>query len=270
MTPLKHFYKHLFVVVILLGISFSGFSQVNPKAYLKIEQMKVEPENWRKYIDVEQEIWRKVHEKRMEAGLIEGWYLYSIAFPGGSLHDYNFATVTRINKFENLVGSYPTKVFTEALPGMSMVDIENRTYASRTLMNRNILALIDEISDIENPTEPSKYSVVNYMSVKPENIDRYIKLERETWKPIHEELIQTGIMHSWSLYSVYLPSGSKHKINFITIDEFKSFSDLENPYSHEVLKKVYKRKKLRAIEKELRRFREVVHTEVWELVDYVN
>ncbi len=270
MTQLRHLYKLPLVVVILMGFSFSAFSQVNPKAYLKVEQMKVDPEKWREYVAVEKGLWSKIHEKRKEAGLIEAWYLYSIALPGGSLHDYNFATVTRNRKFSNLIHSYPTEVFNEALPGMDIIDLENRTYASRVLMNRNILALIDEISDLEKATKPSKFAVVNYMSVQPKNIDRYIKLELETWRPIHRELIDTGVMDSWSLYSVYLPHGSKHNINFITIDQFSELADIENPYSKEALKKVYKRKSLRDIDRELSRYREVVHTEVWELVDYVN
>ena len=67
-----------------------------------------------KYLDIEQHSWKKIHQKRLDVGLSDGWYLYYILFPQGSLYKADYVTVNRFDSFSKLVDLYPEDILYKA------------------------------------------------------------------------------------------------------------------------------------------------------------
>ncbi|MDP6457455.1 MAG: hypothetical protein QF669_08410, partial [Candidatus Marinimicrobia bacterium] len=53
-----------------------------------VSYMKVEPGNTQEYLEVEK-IWKKIHQTRLEKGMIKFWGLYSVMYTG-TASEYNY------------------------------------------------------------------------------------------------------------------------------------------------------------------------------------
>lgn len=84
---------------------------------------------------------------------------------------------------------------------------------------------------------PSVY-VIGFMKVDPEKVQEYLRVERDIWKPVHQERIRTGRMKSWMLYRVRFPYGTANEYDFVTVNEYPSFEDEQHPIA-EVFAKVH-------------------------------
>jgi hypothetical protein len=78
-----------------------------------------------------------------------------------------------------------------------------------------------------SPRKPPKYIQVDYMKVQPGNEGDYMKVEQEGWKPIHQERIKQGKLHSWYFFGVDFPSGTETKYNYVTVNTFDQWGQVE-------------------------------------------
>src|SRR5438046_4478624 len=85
-------------------------------------------------------------------------------------------------------------------------------------------------SQAQQPQRPSVY-IVNFIKANPAKYQEYLQLERETWKPVHQERIRAGQMRSWALYGVQYPFGTSLEYDFVTIDTYASLADAERDIS---------------------------------------
>src|SRR5262249_21650048 len=77
-----------------------------------------------------------------------------------------------------------------------------------------------------------RYAQVDYMKTLPGKEPEYIRLERETWKPLHQARVKNGQLRSWAFFSVRFPSGMDEKYDFVTINTFDRFDQLEEPFAN--------------------------------------
>src|SRR5205809_2633718 len=82
----------------------------------------------------------------------------------------------------------------------------------------------------QQPQRPSVY-VVNFIKANPAKYQEYLQLERETWKPVHQERIRAGQMRSWALYGVQYPFGTSLEYDCVMIDTYASLADAERDNS---------------------------------------
>ncbi len=80
----------------LLGLAcLSAFAQpATPPKYVQIDYMKVEPGRGQQYVKLEQDIFKPIHEDRINKGTIESWAVYSVRYPAGTNREYDFVTAT--------------------------------------------------------------------------------------------------------------------------------------------------------------------------------
>jgi hypothetical protein len=120
------------------------------------------------------------------------------------------------------------------------------------------------------PSDP-KYVRIDYMKVDPYKTNSYLKMEREIWKPIHQQLVNDGKIRSWSLYEVRFPQGDNLEYGYLTFTIFNKFQDLETENDFtvftDVLKKVHPKRTPAALEVNTLDNRKLVRSEVWKLVD---
>lgn len=117
--------------------------------------------------------------------------------------------------------------------------------------------------------KPPKYVQIDYMKVEPGRESDYEKLEREQWKPLHQERIKAGKLRSWYLFGVQFPSGTSEKYNYVTANTFDQFSQLENPYAgaDQLMQKVHPGAKVDEFLSRTSKARDLVRSEVWMLID---
>ena len=117
----------------------------------------------------------------------------------------------------------------------------------------------------QQPQRPSVY-VVNFMKANPAKVQEYLKLEQETWKPVHQERIRAGQMRSWALYNVQYPYGTSLEYDFVTIDTYASLADAERDISA-IFAKVHPSAPLSDIGSRTEATRSLVRGEVWSRID---
>lgn len=122
---------------------------------------------------------------------------------------------------------------------------------------------------VSTDTKSAKYIEVDYMKTNPGKDADYLKIEQEMWKPLHQERIKQGLVRSWSLYRVQFPSGAAEKYDYVTVNAFDQFGQLENPYANfdKVLTKVHPGVKVDDLGDRTEKARSLVRSEVWVLID---
>ncbi|HEX9781904.1 MAG TPA: hypothetical protein VGA56_04120 [Opitutaceae bacterium] len=96
-------------------------------------------------LDLEQKVWKPVHEWRLKAGMASSWGLYSLVFPGGDSNEYYYATINDYQNFSDMENPYPAEVFTKALPNMPLSELGSKTTGTRDLVRSEVWELIDYV-----------------------------------------------------------------------------------------------------------------------------
>src|SRR5262245_35901123 len=78
----------------------------------------------------------------------------------------------------------------------------------------------------QSSAEPSKYRILtlDYQKPEPGKTSDYVRLERELWKPVHQDRVNKGKITSWKLYQVSWPNGEDQEYDYVTMTEFANFS----------------------------------------------
>jgi len=81
--------------------------------------------------------------------------------------------------------------------------------------------------------QPSKYRylTIDYHKPEPGKTRDYVQLEKEYWKPLHQERVKLGRILSWKLYAVIFPSGEHNEYDFVVLTEFAGLADLDSSYA---------------------------------------
>ena len=147
-------------------------------------------------------------------------------------------------------------------------------------MNRKrlILAVVVAVSFLAGALIPTaltqsasrtEYVLVNYMKVDPAKEGAYVQMEREVWKPIHQQRVKDGKLQSWLLYAVRFPGGDNREYGYLTVETYKSVQDVDGGYDDlaSVIKKVHPNKAADQILSQANTSRSLVRSEVLKLVD---
>lgn len=69
--------------------------------------------------------------------------------------------------------------------------------------------------------QPRSISKVDYMKVAPQNINKYLSVER-VWRKIHQSNIKEGKYQYWTVQEVISPSGQIYDYNYVTRISFEN------------------------------------------------
>jgi hypothetical protein len=244
-------------VIIIAGIQLPILSQ-NPVVIL--DYMRVHPGMTSDYLEVEKE-WKKIHQKRVEAGVTTGWQLWKKMFASPE-DPYQYIT---INWFENF-----EKTFEENNPAGTADDLftdekwealYQKTMNSRTNVKREVS---HQLLSADN-SEGSTIIVINRMQVEPGMENEYIGLEREIWKPYQEEAIKKDLRTHWGVWRNW--PFNEGESTFITVDGYSGPAQMMT--GEDILKDVHPDLTWEEVEKRTSNSRKHVSAEIWQLVDYV-
>lgn len=123
-------------------------------------------------------------------------------------------------------------------------------------------------STTQSPS-PRRYLQVQYMKVHPGKGVAYRRLERELWKPVHQERVNRGLIISWGLYGVHLPGGSVD-YDYAVLTEFPSFAALENSQYPELFAEVQGMDDYEAVLRQTNEARERIRQDIWVMVEHTD
>lgn len=265
---------NLLVLLFALIFSFGAinrnhivFAQVTEPVYMLVEYMKISSGQEAQYLELEQ-AWKKLHQERVASGTITGWNLYNVRFPEGTDREYDYVTVTTFGSLDNVEIPYPDNVLESVMVNGKLPEIYEKTDQIRSLVNGELWRQIEAVQPETLPSTPSKFVLLDVMKVAPGMGDDYLRMERELFRPIHEERMKEGLINGWIVYSLVLPGGTDIGYNYATVNLFDRLSGVENSYPEDVIKRALPDQEMSTLMQEAIKTRETVRTELWELVDH--
>lgn len=264
-----HFWKSIAYVIVLCmvigAIPKIVLAQQNQSLLIVVDLMKVKPGDEGKYIDLEQNIWKPIHQERINQGIIVGWMLYQVMY-SGSGDSYNYATVNVYADPAKLETSYEGIDFEKIHSGKDINEVIKATLDSRTIVKEQLMSRVNYAypGGGESPA-PHKYIVVNYMKDLPGG--NFVQIENEIAKPTAAELIKSGDWAGWSLWSNVFPSGSGMESNFVTVDYYPDFMKLTSANYMVAFEKAHPDKEWSEFMDKITNSRDMVRTELWRVID---
>lgn len=262
----------LLLWIILLGFPFLSLAQnANQQLpFALVDFMKVDPGNEADYLRMEQVTWKHIHQQRVNQGQLLGWYLYQISFTGTN-SPYNYATVAIFPSMEQVEKNIPEEAFQAALEGplagRTVNEIGEEANRTRNLVSSFLLHQISVVNDDDE--EPAPYIEVNYMHITPETEANYVSLEKEIWQPIHKALTDMGYEAGWSAWEVRFPRGYGEPFQYATVNSYADFTNIGPLPVQEAFTAAHSDKDFQETMDRTEAARDMVKTELWTLIDYV-
>ena len=256
----------LLLLSVFFMLSFTVYAQNEEPIYTITSLMKVKQGDGGKYVQVEQDYWKPIHEELVKQGKIIGWYLYSIQNTGTG-DEYNYATVTHYQGSGNF-NSFDADLVSKVHPNKKWEDISKETNESRDLVTTKMLQWQLQSLPAEQ-REPSKIVVVNYMKIPQGMAGEYSALRRDYVKPAFDHLVKEGKSEGWGLWSVMFPSGAEMPYDAVSADFYNDFSNIGTNGLYPLIRELNKDKDMDPIMQRMNETRIATKRELWQLVDYV-
>jgi len=261
--------KKLFLPFLLCLIAIStAFAQSERNNYKKIDYINVDSDHLEQFVRLVEDDLKAKFSSHINKGTLKSWALYRVQYPGGAKSDYDFISITTGTSLDTLGQSFSNITSLEYLPS-SGTNGDRQFKSISSLVKSEIWKVENHISNGADDG-PSKYMTMDYMNVAPGKSPDYLMLEDEVAKPIHEERIDRQRMAEWEVYSLILPGGIEYGYNFATGNHFDALSHIEFGFNEEIIKQTMgQNSNVPELFNTIYSTRDLVHVELWELVDHI-
>lgn len=263
MKKITLFSIHLLFFVLLWQLSFTQSMQ---GYYMHIDYVNVEKDDIPAFENDIATILKPVQESRISDEVIAEWYIYKVAYPGTQNPAYNYVVVSLSDDLEDFDDS-GEQVFTrisEISNGQIVDDFQDMLIPYRSELWRiNNSVLTSDSSKV------SKYFMMDYMNVRLGMEYAYQMMEDEVALPIHQYRMEINRMNGWELFSLIVPGGTEYGYNFATGNYYSDLRDFEFGFTEEIIRQSHPGTDVNEINETFSETRDLVRSEVWELMDYV-
>lgn len=244
------------VVTVLLAVTVNIQSQ---SVVVVANYMKVQPGMEQAYLDAEKQ-WKQVHKRTTEEGIKIGWQLWRKLYTGTE-DEYEYITLDWFVDFEATLDPYPIAMVADMFSDKEWEALQEKTEKARHLVRRQVS---HEILSAVN-SSGAKYLVINRMHVEEENVNAYVTIEDNIWRPYHEVCIEAGFRTYWALWRDW-PFEEGQTI-FTSVDGFNHADQIMS--GEDLLSKVHPDMTWDEIDERTNRVRHIASVEIWELVDFI-
>lgn len=256
----------LSILFILAAIHNQATAQDNQGLYMKIDYLEIDLQELSAFQNNVESVLTPVNEARIEAGSMENWALYRVLYPGSKHTDHNFIAVSICNELCN--NESLRDHLEEFSEDNDTSQLLSDYYAIMT-PNFSELWKINNSIVREHTNGPAQFLMLDYMNVSPGAEYTYQMMEDENAKPIHQFRIENGDMEGWELFQLILPRGEEYGYNFSTGNYYNDLRDVEFHFNEEVLRQSSPDADVAAFFQNVENVRDLVRSEVWELVTYL-
>lgn len=254
--------KQTFLVLAMLVIATFTMAQM-----AVVEYMKVKPGDGNKYLSMEK-AWKKIHDARMKAGLIESWSLYENMFAGAN-EPYQYAVVTVYKDMAAYEAEGYEAAGRAAYPNYNDKDWDDfyiKTNDSRVMSTIDVYTLVTAAD--AKASKPEKYFALSMMNVKPGGEGAYEKIEKDYYKPMHEDMIKTGKMEGWSIWAKH--PGNYRNDQYIAVNSYSTVAQITSGSYFETLKKLMPNMKMDDLAAKTTAARTITEEFTWKMIDDVS
>jgi hypothetical protein len=245
----------------------SGSPQMAQAAFARITYHQVRPGSEAEFERFMKGAWRPIFQAQWQAGRASNWILYRVHLTGSN-DEYNYASVTY----------HDTWAKTEAAASWSALVRDNNPLSAKVMIDRTRelgpivrQALYSRVDFVTRPSpQPFRYAVLDFMKVRDGMLDEYLKVEREDWKALHQVLTREGNRVGWALWDYVVPGGTGADYDFVTTMLFGDYASIKGANDAEAYKRAHPNGDLAASVARTRKSRDVVRTEIWEVVEALN
>jgi hypothetical protein len=115
-------------------------------------------------------------------------------------------------------------------------------------------------------TQPT-FMLVEFMRVSEGKESDWLKLERETWKPMHALRIKDGSIKSWAAIGQAMPGDESNGPIYATVTTFRGWPDPTKTDWEGLFKKAHPQGDVDAVMKQTGAARRIVRSEVWQVLE---
>jgi len=98
------------------------------------------------HVKAERDVWKPVHQARIDAGTMKGWFLVGLEFPYGAGMPYQDATVDVYASMEDYFADNVIEIFNKVHPGKDANQLIDSTWDAATLIRGEVRMMVDRIS----------------------------------------------------------------------------------------------------------------------------
>lgn len=261
----------LFIIICYALCSTSVSAQdSSSNLYLKVDYFKAPTEQIGNYLHVEQELWKPVHQARLDSGIILGWSFYStfVAEPDAP---YNYIAVNVFDDFDKIDYFGLNEIVAEIYPEKDLSEFYEQTRATREVVRTEIWRVNDIVIDDDNKLPIGNYITKNFFDSR-EGSGEHEEMELDFWGGIHEVRLERDILKSWAMYTLYYPAGDARHYTYSTVDYYQRLSDMTIGAGMELARIAYPYVADEELSENFTRTsqsRSLYKTEIWKLLDSV-
>ena len=269
---MKRIFTSVFLIVIFCSFGFSAISAQNSSKslYLKVDYFKAPSDQIGNYLHVEQELWKPVHQARLDLGIILGWSFYSV-FVAEPDAPYNYIAVNVFDDFEKIDYFGLNEIVAEIYPEKDLSEFYEQTRATREVVRTEIWQVNDIVIDDENHLPIGNYITKNFFDSRGGS-GEYEEMETGFWGGIHHVRVQQNILNSWAMYTLYYPAGDARHYTYSTVDYYQNLSDMTIGAGMDLARIAYPDTSDEVLNENFNRTsqsRSLYKTEIWKLLDSV-
>jgi hypothetical protein len=116
------------------------------------------------------------------------------------------------------------------------------------------------------PSQPT-FMLVEFMKVGDGKEDAWMKLEQETWKPMHALRVKDGSIRSWAAIAQYVPGDESDGPVVATVTTFRGWPDPTKTDWTALYKQVRPQGNFAAMVQQTEAARKIVRSEIWQVLD---
>lgn len=264
-----------YLFLFLLTGFFSGVkAQTSPPnpIYVSWTYLKTLPGKFDAYDSLLRNYSKKIVDREIKDGNYLQWSVYEVLMPTGEQAEHNVVVIAVSNKMDQLLDPPGTakEVFAKNFPNLSEAqrsDIMKSYGTNRTLVKKEIYRVISSTSENGPPTKtPTKYVQVDYMTPVDGKEQDYVKMEVETFKPVHLERIKLGAVQGWVMLEKILPGDTNDPAPFVTVNFYNNFDGMMDGKYPEAVKKAHPNTDSDKIFASINTVKKDQRIEVWKLM----
>ena len=262
-TCLNFFIAGLFII-------YPCITSAQQQTFYRVSYYKVEPGRENELHTIMTNVDAEVQQHRINNGAISGWYLYKLLSPSGSNTDYDYMTVTVINRYRHIFESPYT--FDSALKKTFrkkdmkfFTDYYSQLNEVRKLIKEEIYAGVALADSSSKDGFQSKYIVSDFMQPKPDKFGDYMKMEVDTFRIIHKERIKLGDITQWGCFALVLPYDTKIGYSILDFNFYNDLDAMMNAKYVEALKNTFPMVDLNRLFQSVSALRDNPRADLWQL-----
>jgi hypothetical protein len=255
-----------FLITVCFVLScFTSPAQAPPPVYARLALQKVPPGKEQEFVKFMKENMKPLHNHRRSQGKIIHWILFKVHFTGAD-DNYNYVGVQYYANWANTEANDGwASILKQVNPQADPVAFGEK-FRELSTMSTNVLVYRTDAVEPATP-QPFKYIRIDYMKVKPGMEAQYLKVEREDWMPVHKALVDGGQSTAWGLWRAIFPGGTDSSYDYVTSIRYSNYAQIMEVDYEKTFKKASPAKDVNAIADRTTKSRDLVKSEVWEVID---